>query len=55
MRPLTRAILAFLICFGVGALLSVQSGIRHWFPAGLATSSIIAIYVFRSAQKANAN
>ena len=57
MRPLTRSILAFLTCFGVGTLLSALSGFgsRHWFPAGLATSSIVAIYVFRSSQKENAN
>jgi len=57
MRPLTRGILAFLVCFAVGALLSALSGLgdRHWFPAGIAASSVVAIYVFRSSQKENAN
>ncbi len=53
MRPLTRAILAFLICFGVGAFLSALSGFgsRDWFPSGIAASSVVAIYVLRSSQK----
>jgi membrane protein implicated in regulation of membrane protease activity len=53
MRPVTLAILAFLICFGVGALLSALSGFgsQDWFPGGIAASSVVAIYVFRSFQK----
>jgi len=57
MRPLTRSILALLMCFGTGAVLSQIFGlpVQSWIPAGIVTSTVVAISVFRSSKKGHAN
>ncbi len=50
MRRVYRAIGAFCVCFAVGAALSILFGLesRSWVPAGVTTSTIVAIGAFRA-------
>jgi sensor c-di-GMP phosphodiesterase-like protein len=47
------ALAGFAICFAVGASLSVVGGLesRIWVPAGLVTSTMIAMFALRSGSR----
>jgi hypothetical protein len=50
MRTATRSVGAFVVCFAVGASLSLLFGLdsRNWIPAGIAVSSLVAVMVFKN-------
>jgi hypothetical protein len=50
MRKANRAVGAFVVCFAVGASLSVLFGLnsRNWIPAGMVVSTVVAFGAFKS-------
>jgi hypothetical protein len=50
MRKAKRAVGAFVVCFAVGASLSILFGLksRNWIPAGVVVSTIVALGAFKS-------
>jgi hypothetical protein len=49
MRKANRAVGAFVVCFAVGASVSVLFGLnsRNWIPAGIVVSTIVASVAFK--------
>jgi hypothetical protein len=43
-----QSVAAFAVCFAVGASLSLFAGLDHWVPAGMATSSFVALMAWRT-------
>ena len=49
MRRAAQSVGAFVVCFAVGASLSVWLGLdsRNWIPAGIVVRSLVAMMAFK--------